>query len=51
MKKFLFLILFNVFTLLVFAQDIDYAREIIDNLCSKDMFGRGYINAGDKTPA
>jgi len=51
MKKFLFFILLNVFTLLVFAQDIDYAREVIDNLCSKDMFGRGYINAGDKKAA
>lgn len=28
------------------AQDTSYARRVIDKLCSKDFFGRGYVNDG-----
>ena len=32
----------------VLAQDIDYARHIIDTLTSPTIEGRGYVNAGDR---
>jgi len=34
-----------------FAQDIDYARSIIDTLASPSMEGRGYVNGGDRKAA
>ncbi|MBC8147258.1 MAG: M28 family peptidase [Bacteroidetes bacterium] len=33
------------------SQDIEYARSIIDTLCSLSMHGRGYVNYGDKIAA
>lgn len=30
-----------------YSQDIDYARKIIDTLCSEEMYGRGYVKDGD----
>lgn len=33
------------------AQNNTYARKIIDTLCSKEMYGRGYINKGDQKAA
>lgn len=30
----------------VMAQDTSYARRVIDKLCSKEFFGRGYVNDG-----
>jgi len=33
------------------AQDIVYAREIIEKLCSESMHGRGYVRKGDKIAA
>ncbi|MDD5569737.1 MAG: M28 family peptidase [Bacteroidales bacterium] len=33
------------------AQDIDFAKKIIDTLCSPSMYGRGFINEGDKIAA
>jgi len=33
------------------AQDIQYARSVIDTLCSDYMSGRGYVNEGDKRAA
>ena len=44
-------ILFLSFCLNVFAQDIDYARYIIDSLASPAMFGRGYVNNGAEIAA
>jgi len=35
----------------IFAQDIDYAKKVIKDLCSEQMFGRGYVNEGDKKAA
>lgn len=32
----------------IYAQDIDYARFIVDTLCSREMAGRGYSENGDK---
>jgi hypothetical protein len=34
-----------------FAQDIAYAREVIEKLCSGSMHGRGYVKKGDKKAA
>lgn len=33
------------------AQDINYAKKIVDTLCSNAMFGRGYNNNGNKIAA
>lgn len=35
----------------VHAQDIDYAKEVINELCSDVMAGRGYVNDGDNVAA
>lgn len=47
-KQFLFfLFLCNT----AIAQDIDYARKVIEDLCSPEMYGRGYVNGGDEAAA
>ena len=33
------------------AQQLDYARTVIDTLCSPTMHGRGYVDQGDKLAA
>ena len=33
------------------AQNVNYAREIIDKLCSSQMHGRGYVKKGDSLAA
>ncbi len=33
------------------AQDIDYARKVLDTLCAPSMDGRGYVNDGHKKAA
>lgn len=33
------------------AQDIDYARQVIQDLCAPELFGRGYVNNGDEAAA
>lgn len=40
-----------LFSLQVLSQDIQYAKAIIDTLCSPSMYGRGYVNNGDKIAA
>ncbi|MDD4213193.1 MAG: M28 family peptidase [Bacteroidales bacterium] len=35
----------------VYSQDIIYLRSIIDTLCMQDMYGRGYVNDGEKKAA
>ena len=51
MKKFFLLIASLSLAILINAQDINYARDIIDTLCSKEMYGRGYLFDGDKKAA
>ncbi len=34
-----------------YAQDLDYARHMIDTLCSSGLEGRGYVNGGDRKAA
>jgi aminopeptidase YwaD len=45
-----------LFTALVFykntnAQNIEYAKSVIKELCSEQMYGRGYVNDGNKKAA
>lgn len=35
----------------VYSQDINYARQVIDTLCSPSMHGRGYVSKGDRVAA
>ena len=42
--SFLFVFLSSIF----FGQEIDYAKFVLDTLCSEQMHGRGYVNGGDK---
>ena len=49
--KIIILILFINLTTSSSAQDINYAREIIDTLCSPDMHGRGYVLEGETKAA
>jgi aminopeptidase YwaD len=51
MRKFLFAGMFMLCTLLGEAQNIDYARQVIKDLCSERMYGRGYVREGDKKAA
>jgi len=51
MKKALILLNFLLISIFLFSQDLDYAKTVMEKLCSKDMFGRGYVSAGDKKAA
>jgi hypothetical protein len=48
-KLFTILLLFQGISLP--AQDLQYARKIVDTLCSEAMNGRGYVNRGDHAAA
>ncbi|GAB4131679.1 MAG: hypothetical protein Fur0041_02340 [Bacteroidia bacterium] len=50
MNRILFLFI-GLWSCAVHAQDIVYARKVIDTLASPSMHGRGYVNAGDKKAA
>lgn len=50
MKK-TFALLTCFFSLTVYCQDIDYARTILDTLCSEHFDGRGFYNQGEKRSA
>lgn len=47
MKIFLSSLLVLITFISVIAQDIDYARSLISDLSSADMYGRGYVKKGD----
>jgi len=51
MKHFLFFCIFLFLSVFSFSQDIDYARRVIDSLCSPTMHGRGYVNHGQEIAA
>jgi len=51
MKKYLLSLIVVFYSLILWAQDLDYAKTVMDKLCSQDMLGRGYVNAGDKKAA
>jgi len=46
-----FFFLLVVFHQNIFAQNIEYARNVIKDLCSEQMYGRGYVNDGNKKAA
>lgn len=43
--------LFTLITNTTYSQDIAYAKEVIDKLCSESMKGRGYVGGGDRNAA
>lgn len=47
----LFFVIFFLFPILSFSQNIHYARFVIDSLCSPNMHGRGYVADGDRKAA
>lgn len=51
MKKLILLILSATISLLCQAQDLNYAKKIIDVLSSEAFYGRGYVNKGDSIAA
>jgi aminopeptidase YwaD len=52
MRKYFFVLFFASFIVLqLHAQNIRYARSVIDTLCSPSMHGRGYVNNGDQIAA
>lgn len=50
MKNWL-LIIVLLFSRNVFSQQVDYARSVIEELCSEKMAGRGYVDEGDEKAA
>lgn len=44
--KIIILFLFSVLSLVFYAQDTVYARQVIKKLTSKELLGRGYVNDG-----
>jgi aminopeptidase YwaD len=51
MKRYLLLFTAVLYTALLSAQDIDYARKTINTLCSPKYNGRGYVKNGDAKAA
>jgi aminopeptidase YwaD len=51
MKKLSTLLMGLFLTYSLFSQDINYARNVIQKLCSPEMMGRGYVKSGDKKAA
>jgi len=45
------LLIFYLLINTLFSQDIKYARTVVNTLASPAMFGRGYVNNGDKIAA
>lgn len=50
MIRFIFLIIALLFSGL-YAQDLNYAKAIVEKLASEEMHGRGYVNGGDSIAA
>jgi aminopeptidase YwaD len=51
MKKYFLLLFFVFISFSIFPQDVKYAHNIIDSLCSEHMHGRGYVNKGQEIAA
>ena len=51
MKKILFSLSAFLFFIFASAQDMDYAREVVETLASEEFHGRGYIDKGDAIAA
>ncbi|MCQ2975102.1 MAG: M28 family peptidase [Bacteroidales bacterium] len=48
MKKIFILLIISFYNLNLYSQDIKYAHNILDSLCSNNYYGRGYSFDGDK---
>ncbi|CAN5391325.1 hypothetical protein BH23BAC1_BH23BAC1_37220 [soil metagenome] len=51
LKKFFSLVFFLLLFKIAEAQNIEFAREVINELCSPNMHGRGFVNKGDSVAA
>lgn len=51
MKKYLSIIFLLVYQFNLVAQDVDYARKMLDKLTNKKFYGRGYVKNGDRKAA
>jgi len=51
MKKTILLTLLLFISILAFSQDLEFARKVVDTLCSPGMYGRGYGRQGDSIAA
>ncbi len=51
MKNSLLIIAFLISGFSVLAQDMEYTRKIINEICSAKYYGRGYVNKGDSIAA
>ncbi len=49
--RIIFLILFLLLTVRAWSQDMEYAREVLEELCSDELAGRGYVEDGDNAAA
>lgn len=50
-KRYIIFLFVIFFCFSVFAQDMQYTREIVKTLSSQEFFGRGYVNKGDSIAA
>lgn len=51
MRRFFTLITVLFFGISISAQNVEYAREVLNKLSSKELNGRGYVKQGDKKAA
>jgi len=49
--KYAFLVCFLILSQLSVAQDVEYARQVLEDLCADDLAGRGYVEDGDNAAA
>ena len=49
--RYAFLVSFLMLAQQAFAQNMEYAREVLNELCSDDYAGRGYVEDGDNAAA
>lgn len=49
--KYVYFILLTACVQSGFAQDMEYAREVLNHLCSDELAGRGYVDDGDNAAA
>lgn len=51
MRKFLTFLFLSTVVSSALAQDMDYTREVLNELCSDELAGRGYVEDGDNATA
>ena len=51
MKKLFLILLAVILSISVFPQDLDYAKSVVQKLCSPEMAGRGLVAGGDRKAA